>query len=119
MQVNSNLSKRIIKTAGVAAAGVIPAVYMTRLHMDLFKKEDKQNRAIMRNKMVGFFSGIGLSIMLAHKKLALGNFVIIKPTNNVFYQTGKIALAVLSPFAGLSLAKMINKKLYPDNFVLK
>ncbi len=102
-------SKRILTVGAIVATGVIPAVYMTRLHIDMFKKDDKQNRAIMRNKMLGFFSGVGLSVLLIHKR--------IKPSqNNLLIQSGKLLLAAIAPFAGLELAKRISKNLYPDKF---
>ena len=118
MQVKPNTSKNIIKIGGVAAAGLIPAVYMTKLHMDMFKKEDKENRAIMRNKMIGFFSGIGLAVMLAHKSIRVGNVNIVKSDNGNFSQAIKLMAAIVAPFAGLFAAKVINKELYPDKFIL-
>ena len=102
----NNASKRILKAGAITATCIIPAAYMTKLHVDMFKRDDKQNRAIMGNKMLGFFSGVALSVLLIHKR--------VKPSQNSFLlQTGKIILAGIAPFAGLELAKKINKKLYP------
>ena len=106
---SNNISKRMLIVGAVVATGVIPAVYMTKLHVDMFKKDDKQNRAMMTNKMLGFFGGIALSALLIHKR--------IKPSqNNLLMQSGKILLATVAPFGGLEIAKKINKNLYPDKF---
>lgn len=104
---SNKIQKNIIKAGAISASAIIPAAYMTKLHIDMFKKEDKQNRAIMRNKMLGFFAGVGLSVFLVHKRLKI---------NNISNQAGKIILAAISPFAGIELAKAINKELYPDKF---
>ena len=70
----------------------------------------------MQNKMVGFFAGIGLSALLIHRRIKFGKFIALDSKNNTFYQSGKFVLAAISPFAGLEIAKIINKKLYPDKF---
>lgn len=112
----NNISKKMLLGGAIATAAVIPAAYMTKLHIDMFKKDDGQNRKIMRNKMLGFFAGIGLSVMLVHKRLKIGNFTILDSKNSPFKQTVKIILAGIAPFAGLEVAKKINKKLYPDKY---
>lgn len=112
----SNTSKKILKAGSIAAAAVVPAVYMTKLHVDMFKKDDTQNRSIMRNKMLGFFTGIGLSVLLVHKRVKIGNFVALDSKNKVFRQSAKIALAAVAPFVGLKIVKVVNKSLYPDKF---
>ena len=113
---SNNLSRKILKAGAIAATAIIPAVYMTKFHVDMFKKDDEQNRAIMRNKMLGFFAGIGLSVLLVHKRVKIGSFVVLDSKNDAFKQVAKIILAGIAPFAGLEIAKIINKKLYPEKF---
>jgi len=66
--------------------------------------------------MLGFFTGIGLSALLIHRRVKIGNFIALDSKNNIFYQASKIVLAAIAPFAGLEVAEIINKKLYPDKF---
>ena len=110
----SNVSKKMLKAGAITATAIIPAAYMTKFHVDMFKKDDKQNRTIMKNKMIGFFAGIGLSVLLVHRRVKVGNFIALDSKNNVFKQASKVILAGIAPFAGLEIAKAINKKLYPD-----
>jgi len=112
----NSTSRKMLKVGAIAVAAVIPAAYMTKLHVDMFKKGDEQNRAIMRNKMLGFFTGIGLSVLLVHKRVKIGNFVVLDSKNDVLKQAVKIILAGIAPFTGLEVAKRINKKIYPDKF---
>lgn len=113
---SNNISKNAIKISAITASAVVPAAYMTQMHIDLFKKSDKPNRSMMRNKMLGFFSGVGLSALLVHKRVKLGNITIVDSKNRISNQAIKIIIAAIAPFAGLELAKRINKKLYPDKF---
>lgn len=106
---SNNISTKILKLGAITATCIIPVVYMTKLHVDMFRKDDKQNRAMMTNKMLGFFAGIGLSVLLIHKRIK-------PPYNNLFIQLGKITLAAIAPFAGLELAKKVNKNFYPEKF---
>ena len=110
----NNTSKKLLKVGAIAATAIIPAAYMTKFHVDMFKKDDKQNRAIMKNKMIGFFSGIGLSILLVHRRVKIGNFTMLDSKNSFFKQAAKIIAAGIAPFAGLEIAKVINNKLYPN-----
>ena len=111
-----NTSRKMLKVGAIAASAIIPAAYMTKLHVDMFKKDDKQNRVMMGNRMLGFFTGIGLSALLIHRRVKIGNFIALDSKNNIFYQASKIVLAAIAPFAGLEVAEIINKKLYPDKF---
>lgn len=111
---SNNTSRYLLKAGAVSASVIIPAVYMTKFHMDMFEKDDKQNRAIMRNKMIGFLAGTSLSAMLVHKMIRIGNVRIFDSKNNNVIQALKIGLAAAAPFVGLETAKKINKAIYPQ-----
>jgi hypothetical protein len=103
---NTKISRKIFNVAAITASCIIPAGYMTKFHIDMFKKDDKSNRTMMQNKMLGFFAGLALSIMLIHRN----------KKNGILIRASKILLAGVAPFAGLEIAKKINRKLYPDKF---
>ena len=112
----NSTSRKMLKVGAIVATAIIPAAYMTQLHVDMFKKEDKQNRAIMRNKMLGFFVGIGLSVLLVHKRVKIGQSTVLDSKSNTFKNAAKMIAAGIVPFAGLKIAKIVNEKLYPEKF---
>jgi hypothetical protein len=100
-------ANKYIKPAAIAVCFALPAVYITKFHVDMFDKKDKPNRQMMLNSMVGFFIGVGASVLGAHKKLS----------KNKDLNLGlKIAIAAIAPIAGLKIAKQINKNQYPERF---
>lgn len=89
----------------LTTAFVVPAVYVTLKHIDMYPKEDTKNRAKMRNSMLGFFAGVAGSVLLAHQKFKASDTKDLK-------EAAKIAGVVLAPFVGLGAAKVINKEFY-------
>ena len=106
----SNTTNTILKTAGIAACCVVPAAYMTKFHMDLYNKNDTKNRVRIRNKMIGFLGGVGISSLLIHKRIKIGSRVFLNSVNKPVKHTFKIIGALIAPFVGLEGAKWINKK---------
>ena len=88
----------------------IPAVYVTKLHLDMYPQEDKVSRQRMLNKMGGFLGGFGVGILAPHKS--------IKTTSNII-KIGAIALAATAPVIGLRSAKFINEKFFPKQQLKK
>lgn len=105
----SKTQRKILKTSAIVATAIIPAAYMTKFHVDMFSKEDTKNRKILRNKMLGFFAGIGASVLLVHKNIKLGKNVILNKNPKPTVQALRIILAGIAPFAGLEISKFINK----------
>lgn len=100
-------ANKYLKPAAIAVGFALPAVYITKFHLDMFDKKDKPNRKMMLNSMVGFFIGVGASVVTAHKKLA---------KNKDLNLAIKITTAAIAPIIGLKIAKQINKSQYPDKF---
>ena len=111
-KISNETTRKIIKGSAIAASTVVPAAYMTKFHIDLYNKNDKKRRARMANKMIGFFSGVGLSALLVHKntKIAKAISVSKKKTLN---DAVRIGIAFVAPFFGLEAAKKINRMIYP------
>jgi hypothetical protein len=110
MKVNKTTStqpNKQLKKAALAVGFAVPAVLITKLHVDMFDKKDKPNRQMMLNRMVGFLGGVGISVLAAHKKIAAEKHMDL---------AAKITVAAIAPMAGLWAAKRINKQIFPDKF---
>lgn len=105
--LGSSLSnnKKMLRTALVTAAFVVPAAYVTYKHVDMYAKDDKKNRAKMLNKMLGFFAGVAVSVGLAHQKFKSSE-------NKNLKEAAKILGVLAAPFVGLGVAKQVNNEFY-------
>jgi len=105
--LGSSLSneKKTVNTVLMGAAFVVPAVFVTQKHVDMYSKNDKENRGKMRNKMLGFFVGVGVSVALAHQKIKSSE-------NKNLKEAAKILGVFAAPFLGLEVSKQINNQFY-------
>jgi len=114
MQVNS-VAKNFLKTGAVIATVAVPAVYMTKFHVDMYPKENKTGRSTIFNKMLGFWAGFSAGCLAIHSSLKIK---IKDGANNL--KAGNILLRSLiliagasMPYIGVETSKIINKKIYP------
>lgn len=104
--MNIKTNRQIFKTAAIAGTCIVPAVYITKKHMDFYPKEQHAQRASMRNRMIGFFAGMVPGLLMVHKA-AKSN---LKQTKNMVLGIGGAVASAVGAKVGLEIARSLSKK---------
>lgn len=99
-------SKQIFKYAAGAASIGAPALYMIHFHDKLYT--DPKDRKRMLNTQLGFWGGMAAGVAVIHRTFR-------KHRNNSPLMIASIAFMACSSYAGVKIAKVINKALFPKN----
>ncbi|MEW5821029.1 MAG: hypothetical protein AB1782_12630 [Cyanobacteriota bacterium] len=95
---------KVFKYGAVAATIGAPAAYMIHFHDKFYS--DMEDRKKMLNKQLGFWGGMSAGVLLVHR-----NFK--KHWKNKPILAATLAFMAAAPYAGVKLAKLINKKMFP------
>lgn len=99
-------TNQILKyTAGAVSIGA-PAVYMIHFHDKFYT--DPTDRKRMLNKQLGFWGGMAAGVAAIHNSFR-------KHRKNTPLMIASIAFMACSSYAGVKIAKAVNKAFFPKN----
>lgn len=101
--------KQIFKSVAIAGTIVAPATYMTKKHMDFYPKSQPQQRKNIRNRMIGFFTGMLPGLLMVHRAAKKN----LSKNKNLALGIGGAALTFIGGKIGLEIARSSTSKNKP------